>query len=105
MSAIYLLYAILSMALLIYSSVTTDIGFLECYQFCDIPATSKGAAYLLIRYLIFIMPTEFNWYLFYYIPKQFNAKMINSNKTMVDLGLGDITAFGNDDVAMIEDLK
>ena len=69
MSAIYLLYALLSMGLLIYSAVATDIGFLECYQYCNVPGTTKGASYLLIRYLIFIIPTEYNWYIFYYVPK------------------------------------
>ena len=105
MSVIYLLYALLSMALLIYSTVTTDVGFLNCYKFCEVPSTSKGAVYLLIRYFVFIMPTELSWYIFYYMPKQFNAKMINSRYNVVDLRLGNMTSFSNDEVAMIEDLK
>lgn len=101
MSAIYMLYALISIALLIYISAVDDVGFLSCFEACNVPATNSGAIYMLIRFIIFVLPTELNWYIFYYFPKEFNAKMINSNKDKLNLGVGDLTVLGNDEVAMI----
>ena len=53
-------------------------GFVECFEACSVPGTHLTSAYMLVEFIVFIIPPECNWFIFFYIPKKFNALIIRA---------------------------
>jgi hypothetical protein len=84
-----------------------DADLSQCYanDHCQVPLNNNGAAYLLVRYILLMLPTEVMWYVFYYIPKKFNARMIHTNtiEILTTNECNDI--FPSDELSLIDALK
>jgi hypothetical protein len=57
-----------------------------------------AGAYVLISTLVLLFPQIYTWYIFYYLPKSYNASILASKKTQVDLNID--LSLGDADAAM-----
>eukprot|EP00347_Sterkiella_histriomuscorum_P005425 403356666 len=81
---VYTLYGIIQMILL-YSF--TELVFLPCYNNCNVPTEKYSSIYLFIATILFINMSFTIAYVFYIIPRNFNARIINHKSMHADLGL------------------
>ena len=93
------------MVLLIAYFFFDDMGFLNCHSNCTIPGSNKSGVFLLIRFFVFIIPIEYSWYIFYIIPRDYNALLITSRSTNVDFKYSEDSQFNDDEMALIGELK
>ena len=82
-----------------------DLSYLKCIDACASPRSHWATVYLLLRFLIFLIPTEMMWYIFYYIPKQFNARLISGHGIDVSLSGRDESSHSMITNSLIDDMK
>jgi hypothetical protein len=54
---------------------------------------------------VYLLPNEFSWYIFYFIPKSFNASLIRTRSMQVDISLGQVRGYEGEENLLIEEMK
>jgi len=53
-----------------------DIGFLPCFTTCHVPTEIYSSVYLFIATILYIKMAKSTAYVFYIVPRSFNARLI-----------------------------
>ncbi len=80
----YSFFTFPNLGLLIYQFVQEHLGFDECIARCMVPVTTPAAIYMLLRTLIFMIPTDFTWYVFYFIPQRYQINLLKLSSSAHD---------------------
>lgn len=76
LSLAYFIFTIYNILQLVLLYTLPDINFLHCYHTCNVPTETQSAVYLFLSTLMFLTITIILTFIFFLMPKEFNARMI-----------------------------
>lgn len=82
---VFFVYGVIEMILLFSF---THLKFLDCNSQCNVPTEVSSSIYMFISTILFLNMSFTIAYVFYIIPRNFNARLLSSNKMETDLQLG-----------------
>ena len=76
----------ISLMILLFAG-KSEMKFLSCYKTCSIPTEIYSAMFLFLFTLLFLMIVMFSGYIFYIVPRNFIARVVNYNPLNVEQSL------------------